>query len=814
MTLDTLSLTSPISPFLAVKRLEFLRNAAVHLDRNMHDDDFFIAVASLVRTRAEAVRLCAPAFAADGKDSWGRDIKREAQLSPQTRQTIDKVTSHLNAEVIPEVVNNDEDIPFFYDDDDFPGFEDDLDDGDTSKIPPGSPFSRSRPISVSLTSVWRETNGIEPLRRNVAALVDKSLAEFRTKAAVRRDPVRTRISKLRKLLRLSAVETDLLILLHLFYQEQCDWFRHLTPTPFPSSRGQNAFIRVAAAVTGSNVDSVRSALTDESPLLRYGIVNEEDFALSRRIVRLLSGIGSGDPRSIFFRPVEGKPLPWEFFPEELRAHGETIAALARADRGGRGLDILLHGIAGAGKTSFALALAEHLGLRAVGVAIDKTEADDPRRRDLLSNGGSQAAYRLGALALAEKQCDPDRDVLVIDEADTLLCSAGANRLNRTLDSGRCVRLWLGNLDPHDLPDSNLRRFDYAIEFEPLGARERTCIWRNSASRFGLDKTFTEEDFRTFAERFPVSAGGISRICENLSATGIADREGREAAIALANRLLESHAKLLGVKFRPGADGKRVSAGYVLDGLSIKGDVSLPDLLAASREHLRRLSDEDKGDGAARRDPPRLNILLSGPPGCGKTEFVRWLGEQLGRKVVALGASDLMDKFVGETEKRIARAFRNAERDGAVLFFDEVDSFLRSRASATHSWEITETNEILARLEDFKGLFVAATNYPSSLDPAVLRRFTFKMSFDFLDNAGKRLFFSRFFADPLTDAEAAELDAIQNLCPGDFRTVRQRLDYLPGGATNARRLDALREESARKADLPSGEFGVPRRAVGF
>ena len=121
--------------------------------------------------------------------------------------------------------------------------------------------------------------------------------------------------------------------------------------------------------------------------------------------------------------------------------------------------------------------------------------------------------------------------------------------------------------------------------------------------------------------------------------------------------------------------------------------------------------------------------------CGKTEFVKWLGDQLGRKIVTLGASDLKDKFVGETEKRIARAF---------------------------------------------------------------------LSFGYLEKEGKRRFFERFFGEPLTNAEAAELDAIPDLCPGDFRTVRQCLDYLPGGRTNARRLAALHEESARKAALPPGE----------
>ena len=795
------SLLTPLSPYLVAKKLEFLRNAALHLHRDLHDDDFFSAVADLLPSRAEALRLCAPAFAADGADAWGRR-PRKKDTATESANDFEEDPNDDCDDIFPESC-----LPGSFGDE-----------RDLTEIPAGSPFSKDRSIASALRSVWRGTEGIEPLRGNVASLVAEHLEKARRASGIRRDPVRRRVADLRKLLHLSAAETNLLVFMHLFYQEQCDWFRHFSPTPFPSPKGQSAFVRVAADIIATDVGTVRDALCAEASLMRYGIVNEDDFSISRRIVRLLSGTGRADLCSAFYHTVETEPLPWDFFPRELRDHGETIAELVRANRGGRGLDILLHGVAGAGKTAFARALAERLGMRAVAVVVDDAggESSPNKRHDPVSGSAPQAAFRLGALAVAEKQCDPARDLLLIDEADTLLCCVGANRLNRALDDGRCVRLWLGNLTPRDLPDSNLRRFDYAIEFEPLGPRERASIWRNAAVRFGLAGALNDEDFRSFAERFPVSAGGVSRICENLAATGVGAREGHKAAVSLAERLLESHARLLGVKFRPGSQPKRISAGYILDGLAIRGDVPLPDLLAASREHLRRLSEDDEEKNAPYRDPPRLNILLSGPPGCGKTEFVRWLGEQLGRKVIALGASDLKDKYVGETEKRIARAFREAERDGAVLFFDEVDSFLRSRASADHEWEISETNEILARLEDFKGLFVAATNFPSSLDPAVLRRFTFKVAFGYLDDAGKRTFFERFFGTPLTEDEAAELAAIPNLCPGDFRTVRQRLDYLPGGATNARRLESLSEESRRKAALPpAGEPDLSvRRIVGF
>ena len=206
----------------------------------------------------------------------------------------------------------------------------------------------------------------------------------------------------------------------------------------------------------------------------------------------------------------------------------------------------------------------------------------------------------------------------------------------------------------------------------------------------------------------------------------------------------------------------------------------------------------------------MTLLLSGAPGTGKTEFVKYLGNVLNTKVNVKMGSDLLSMLVGGTEQNIAAAFREAEAEHAILFLDELDGLVQSRTNAQRSWEVTQVNELLHQMEDFNGVMIGATNFIKNLDQAVMRRFTFKLQFDFLDEKGKRLFFERLFKSTLTDDEQERLEAIPNLAPGDFRTVRQSLFYYGGEITNGQRLDALEREAAAKE---GGAFAV-RGKMGF
>ena len=111
------------------------------------------------------------------------------------------------------------------------------------------------------------------------------------------------------------------------------------------------------------------------------------------------------------------------------------------------------------------------------------------------------------------------------------------------------------------------------------------------------------------------------------------------------------------------------------------------------------------------------ILLYGESGCGKSYFGQYLAQELGMPVIKKRASDLIDKWVGATEKNIQAAFKEAKQKKAVLIFDEADSFLFDRKYAQRDFECASTNELLTQMEDHPYPFIMTTNLKEKLDKA-------------------------------------------------------------------------------------------------
>lgn len=156
----------------------------------------------------------------------------------------------------------------------------------------------------------------------------------------------------------------------------------------------------------------------------------------------------------------------------------------------------------------------------------------------------------------------------------------------------------------------------------------------------------------------------------------------------------------------------------------------------TRKHLGRVfcavrfwetlhDDWDLGDLTGGASPC---ALFFGPSGTGKTQAARRISSETGRSLLIVSHDEILNKYIGDTEKAIDRAFCAAEEQGHLLLFDEADSFLFSRANAIHTWEVTIVNSLLQRMERSRVSTLFTTNLDGILDPAVGRRMLFKVRF--------------------------------------------------------------------------------------
>ena len=629
-----------------------------------------------------------------------------------------------------------------------------------------------------LQVLWNHEDSRDKCREVLEAMREYMLADTWKGT----DVMENRFAELKRVLKLDDLEAEILTFAYVHDQTCFCWPCRVEDRDKP--------LYYAMALDRSYAE-VAKAMSAQGTLLKFGLL-DGDYDFNRHTLGgFMDGTSDETIARRFYRKLDtGSALPWEFFGDLAAKDGEVLKRMVAAS-GGK-CNILLYGAPGTGKSSFALSLAKELGL----TAYEVKQGDDDGK-----NMKSEA--RMMGIQVCNSQEDPKDCMMVVDEADELLrgssCgfslfgfdfgggkSTEKGVMNSILDDMRLPAVWISNAPAESMDESVRRRFDYSIRFERLNGAQRVAIWRNQVAKHGLEELIPGEKAEEYAAKYETSAGGISTVLVNVKR--MAPEPGK--VDELVATLMKPHCQLMGLK---NGNGFLPAKDYSLDGLNIKGKVKLENVVRAARNYL----DADFGSGDA--DKPRMNILLFGPPGTGKTEFVKYLGKALDRKVIVLKGSDLLSKWVGESEQNIAKAFRQAEAEHAILFFDEVDGLLQDRSGASHSWEITQVNELLQQMENFDGVMVAATNFSKNLDAAVMRRFTFKLEFGYLDDEGKRLFFERMFKATLSDGEFAELKSLRNLAPGDFRTVRQEQFYLGESVTNEDRIAALKEECALKKD---------------
>jgi SpoVK/Ycf46/Vps4 family AAA+-type ATPase len=566
-----------------------------------------------------------------------------------------------------------------------------------------------------------------------------------------------------------------------------------------------------AEVAGVSAADVGEALRAGSRLERIGLVenlisehNITDLADLMKVSEKLPPVLMREYRdqselmAVFTRPSAKSTLTLEDFSFVADDASVLRNLLKRAvERKEPGVNVLLYGPPGTGKTELAKVVAQAAGLELFEVEYADRDGNSLSGRDRYRSLQIAQVFLKGS-AQAALLFDEVEDVFppISSEAAQMIARAeqvvappsgsvsGKAWVNQILESNPVPTIWVTNrieqIDP-----AFRRRFAYHLELKspPPGAREGIV--------------------RKTLEGVQVSAGFVAKLTERKGLTPAQIRtavrfaglaSGEDAGMEeLIERQLRNADRALGTRSAD-AGLRRSVTTYDLEMLNVESRFEVPRIVEALR---------NRGHGT---------LCFYGAPGTGKTALAEHIARSLDRPLLIKQASDLMSKFVGETEQNMAAMFREAESEKAILLLDEADSFLQDRRGAQRTYEVTEVNEMLQGMERFAGIFVCTTNLMDRIDQAALRRFAFKIRFKPLTAAQReKMFVTEALAGDagaLSAEATARLAKLDQLCPGDFAAVKRQVEILAAQLTPEEFLDQLEAEHRIKPEVREA------RSIGF
>ncbi|MFM2276027.1 MAG: hypothetical protein RL211_1899 [Pseudomonadota bacterium] len=537
-----------------------------------------------------------------------------------------------------------------------------------------------------------------------------------------------------------------------------------------------------AQVAGVNASEVGEALRAGSRLERIGLVenlisehNITDLADLMKVSEKLPPVLMREYRdqaelmAVFTRPSSKSALTmtdFSFVEDDARVLCRLMGnAVARKEVG---VNVLLYGPPGTGKTELAKVVAQAAGLELFEVEYADRDGNSLSGRDRYRSLQIAQVFLKGS-AQSALLFDEVEDVFppISSEAAQLLARAeqvaapssgsvnGKAWVNQILESNTVPTIWVTNrieqIDP-----AFRRRFAYHLELKspPPGAREG--VVRKTLEGVKVSDTFiakltarkglTPAQIRTAARFAGLVGPGPTDSVEASPVEKLIERQLKNADLALGTHPDTQPAR-------------RMVTQHDLSMLNIESRFDIPRIVQALKV---------RGHGS---------LCFYGAPGTGKTALGEHIAVALEKPLIIKQASDLMSKYVGETEQQMAAMFREAENEKALLLLDEADSFLQDRRGAQRTYEVTEVNEMLQGMEHFNGIFVCTTNLLERLDPAALRRFTFKIKFKPLTPEQREKMFEvealAGDATLFTMEIRSRLMLMDQLCPGDFAAVKRQ-----------------------------------------
>ena len=446
-------------------------------------------------------------------------------------------------------------------------------------------------------------------------------------------------------------------------------------------------------------------------------------------------------------------------------------------------------------------------------------------------GGDRQAKRSIAAAVTEAL---GMRLNVLDSADVPAGAAELDGLIRIWERETALANTVLYLERDDLDDQDHARTAAVERFLArtavaliVSSRDGGSLWTRPTLTFDVGRLTPGEQSDLWREalRSPSPNGGgpdLAATTEpiiaqfNLGAAAIrsAASKARQAAPDDLQHALWDACR---IQARPRLDGlaRRIEPSATWDDLVLPEDQLrvLHEIVIHVRQRARVYElwgFESKGERGL-----GISALFAGSSGTGKTLAGEVIAAALRLDLYQIDLSQVVSKYIGETETNLRRVFDAAEAGGAVLLFDEADALFGKRSEVKDShdrYANIEVSYLLQRMEAYRGLAILTTNQQSALDTAFLRRIRFIVQFPFPDCEQRAEIWRRVFpaATPLADLDWSRLSQL-NVAGGNIRNIALHAAFLAAEAgppvTMAHLLQAARGEYAKlEKPLTAGEIG--------
>jgi AAA+ superfamily predicted ATPase len=493
----------------------------------------------------------------------------------------------------------------------------------------------------------------------------------------------------------------------------------------------------------------RQRFTASAPLVKHGLIDVFDdparppasllakcLRVDPRIVGFLLGSDEIDPRLARFAQC----VRHESAAAGHESSADALAATEAVVRYARSAPLLVHvqGPDGSANQYWAAATAARTGISLLVLDGDRLLAEKDLPFELVAQHAvREAALRSAALywngfdALLPDDRRLDRDGLIRAVADHACCAFLAG-----------TREWTGAAAANGTPVLRVKL--------PLpNAAERLRIWRGTlGSAVAVD---VAAELPALAAKFRLTAEDIRAVVGDARDRAASRDGGSGPQDMYAASRARSGKRLHEI-------AKKIEPHYAWD------DLVLPaESMAQLREFCQQIRHrprvfEDWGFERKLSLGKGLHALFSGSSGTGKSMAAEIIARDLNLDLYKIDLSSVVSKYIGETEKNLARIFGEAEATSAILFFDEADALFgkRSEVKDAHDrYANVEISFLLQRMEEHDGTTILATNLRRNIDEAFLRRLSFAVQFPFPEEAERLRIWQGVF--PGTMPRSADLD---------------------------------------------------------